>query len=116
MIVSLISDDADVIRESSLFLIPFSWDCLFVSFVFCLNGFFNGCGITTFVAAHELVAAFAVRIPLSWALSRVPGATLFHIGIGTPAATLASLVMCIVFYKMRLSGGKLEQLRLAGAP
>ncbi|MDR2665191.1 MAG: MATE family efflux transporter [Oscillospiraceae bacterium] len=112
-IVSLLSDDPEVIAESARFLIPFSWDCLFVSFVFCLNGFFNGCGITAFVAAHELVAAFAVRIPLSWLLSRAPGATLFHVGIGTPAATAASLAMCLAFYKLRMSGGRLESLKIA---
>ncbi|MDR0839616.1 MAG: MATE family efflux transporter [Oscillospiraceae bacterium] len=114
-IVSLLSTDPDVIRASAEFLIPFSWDCLFVSFVFCVNGFFNGCGITSFVAVHETVAAFAVRIPLSWALGRIPGATLFHIGIGTPAATLASLVMCVIYYKVKLAGGKLARLRGAGA-
>jgi putative MATE family efflux protein len=113
-IVSLLSTDPDVIKVSAEFLIPFSWDCLFVSFVFCINGLFNGCGITTFVAVHETAAAFAVRIPLSWALSRIPGATLFHIGIGTPAATLASLIMCVVYYRVKLSGGKLAKLKIAG--
>jgi Na+-driven multidrug efflux pump len=112
-VVSLLSDKPEVIAESARFLIPFSWDCLFVSFVFCLNGFFNGCGITTFVAMHELVAAFAVRIPLSWILSRIPGATLFHVGIGTPAATAASLIMCLIFYKLKMSGGRLERLKMA---
>lgn len=113
-IVSIIAVDPDVIKASAEFLIPFSWDCLFVSFVFTINGFFNGCGITKFVAIHETVAAFAVRIPLTWALSLVPGATLFHIGIGTPAATLASLIMCLIYYKAKLSGDKLKLLRIAG--
>ena len=114
-IVSLVSPNADVVRESAQFLIPFSWDFLFVSFVFCINGFFNGCGITTFVAIHELVAAFLVRIPLSWALSLISGATLFHVGIGTPAATLASLLMCLVYYKVKLAGDKLKILKIAGS-
>ena len=113
-IVSLVSPDADVARASALFLIPFSWDFILVSFVFCINGFLNGCGITTFVAVHELVAAFAVRIPVSWALSLIPSATLFHVGIGTPAASLASLIMCIVYYRVKLSGGKLAKLKIAG--
>ena len=113
-VISLLSSDADVIRTSSEFLIPFSWDCLFVSFVFVINGLFNGCGLTTFVAVHETVAAFAVRIPLSWALGRIAGATLFHIGIGTPAATFASLVMCVIYYVIKLSRGKLSRLQIAG--
>ena len=111
-VVSLFTGDAGVVRDSALFLIPFSWDCVFTSFVFCLNGFFNGCGLTGFVALHETAAAFLVRIPLSWAMSLKPGATLFHIGIGTPAATAASLVMCLVYYQIKLSGGKLLNLKV----
>ena len=113
MIVSLMTPNPDVIKAGVEFLIPFSWDFVLVSFVFCLNGFFNGCGITTFVAVHELVAAFAVRIPVSWAFSLIPGATLFHVGIGTPAATLASLIMCIIYHRVKLSGGKLAKLKIA---
>jgi Na+-driven multidrug efflux pump len=131
-VVSLIvsEDMPELIAASAGFLIPFSWDCLFVSFVFCINGFMNGCGITTFVAVHETVAAFAVRIPLSIALSHVPSAALsalerigltlpesqrlFYVGIGTPAATLASLIMLIVYYRVRLSGGRLARFGTAG--
>ena len=112
-IVSVISPNPDVIEAAARFLIPFSWDFLLVSFLFCINGFLNGCGITTFVAVHETVAALLVRAPLSWALSLLPGATLFHVGIGTPAASVASLVMCFIYYRLRLSGGRLAQLRIA---
>ena len=114
VIVSVMTPNPDVLKASAEFLIPFSWDFVLVGFVFCINGFFNGCGITTFVAVHETVAAFAVRIPVSWALTFLPGATLFHVGIGTPAATFASLVMCLVYYKVKLSGGKLAQMKIAG--
>ena len=113
-ICSIMTPNADVLKASSEFLIPFSWDFVLVCFVFCINGLFNGCGITTFVAIHETVAAFAVRIPVSWAFTFLPGATLFHVGIGTPAATLASLIMCLVYYKVKLSGGKLTKLKIAG--
>ena len=113
-VVSILSSDADVIKASAEFLIPFSWDCVFVGFVFVINGLFNGCGLTTFVAVHETVAAFAVRIPLSWALGRIAGATLFHVGIGTPAATFASLIMCVIYYWVKLSRGKLSKLKIVG--
>ena len=114
-IISIFTPHPDVIKASAEFLIPFSWDFLLVSFIFCINGFFNGCGITTFVAIHETVAAFAVRIPVSWLLSLIPGATLFHVGIGTPAASVMSLIMCLIYYKVKLSGDKLGKLRIAGA-
>ena len=113
-IVSIISPHPEVIEASALFLIPFAWDCLFVSVVFCMNGLFNGCGITTFVAVQEIVTSFVVRIPVSWLLSLLPGATMFHVGIGTPAATFAALVLNLIYYKVKLSGGKLAQLKIAG--
>ncbi|MCL2408121.1 MAG: MATE family efflux transporter [Oscillospiraceae bacterium] len=113
-LVSLIADDPYVIRASAEFIVPFSWDLVILSFMLCVTGFLNGCGRTTFVAIAETVAAFAVRIPVTWILSRVPGATLFHVGIGTPAATLASLIMLLVYYKVKLSCGKLDTLRIAG--
>jgi putative MATE family efflux protein len=114
-IVSLLTPEPEVIAASAQFLIPFSWDCLLVAFVFCINAFFNGLGITRFVAAHELVAAFAVRIPLSWVFSLIdgePAKRLFFVGIGTPAATAASLVMCLIYYRVKLSGDKLSKMKL----
>jgi len=97
-VCSLFSNDANVIKASADFLISFSWDFIFVSFVFCINGLFNGAGITTFVAVQETIAAFAVRIPLTYALSLLPNVTMFHIGISTPAATASSLLMYIIYY------------------
>lgn len=112
-IASLLASDPDVITASAQFLIPYSWDCIFVGCVFCINGFLNSCGLTAFVAAHETAAAFLVRIPVTWLMSRVAGATLFHVGIGTPAATLASLIICFVYYKVRLSRGRLSSVMSA---
>ncbi|MCL2401473.1 MAG: MATE family efflux transporter, partial [Oscillospiraceae bacterium] len=96
------------------FIVAFSWDLVLLSFVLCITGFLNGCGRTTFVAVAETIAAFLVRIPVTWAFSRIPDATLFHVGIGTPAATLVSLILCLIYYKVKLSGGKLEKLQIAG--
>jgi Na+-driven multidrug efflux pump len=109
-IVSLFSPDPDVIRAAAQFLVPFSWDFILISFVFCINSFFNSCGMTKFVAVHETIAALVIRVPVSWLLSRIPGATLFHVGIGTPAATLVSLILCLIFFRLKLSGGKLALL------
>jgi len=114
-LVSIMSPHPDVVKASAEFLIPFAWDCLLVSVVFCMNGFFNGCGITVFVAVQETLVAFAVRIPVSWAMSLLPGATLFHVGIGTPVATCVALIMNLIYYKVKLSGGRLAELQISGA-
>ena len=45
-------------------------------------------------------------------MSRIPGATLFHVGLGTPLASLVSLAMCIIYYRMHFAGDKIKELRV----
>ena len=77
---------------------------------FCFLGYFNGIGKTTSVLIEGLVSSFCVRIPLSYYLSRMPGADLFTIGLAVPASAAVSLIMCIIYYfcirKKRLAAGK----------
>lgn len=45
-----------------------------------------------------LASAFLVRIPLSYYLSRLPGAGMFTISLAVPAAGLLSLGMCLAYF------------------
>ena len=65
------------------------------SFLFCFIGYFNGRGKTLFVMLQGLIGAFGVRIPIVWLVSRIPGATLFQIGLGTPASSLVQVTLCL---------------------
>ena len=97
MLASLITKDAQVIEASALYLMTYGLDCILVCFVFCFNGYFNGCGNTVFTMAHSLATTFFVRIPVAFFASRIPGATLFHVGFAAPMASLVSIVMCILY-------------------
>ena len=114
-VLSLFSPDEDVVRVGAQFLTSFSWDFVLVAFIFNINNFYNGMGITTFVAAHELTAALLIRVPLTWLLSSIEGATLFYVGMGAPAASAISLIMLLIYYRVKLSGGKLKTLNMTGA-
>lgn len=46
------------------------------------------------VLIQGLVGAFGVRIPLSWIISKQAGATLFHIGLATPASPIVQILLC----------------------
>lgn len=99
-LVSLFAKDPAVIAAGAGYLRTYSADCLLVCFVFCMNGFFSGGGRAAFPLVHSAVATFAVRVPLSWCLSRGAGATLRQVGLAAPAATLVSLLLC-QWYLMR---------------
>ena len=112
-VVSILTKDPDVIRESVRFLYPYSWDCLFVCLVFCANGFFNGCGKTTFSMLQEGLSAFLVRIPFSFLFRYlIPNATIFHVGLGTPLASFASAIACVIYYRARFTKEQLERMEI----
>lgn len=98
-LTSLFSTDRMVIETAALYLKSYSIDCILVCFVFCMNSFFSGCGNSLFPMIHSFIATFTIRIPLSFALSKVAGITLYEIGFAAPLATFASLVMCIIYMR-----------------
>ena len=55
--------------------------------------------MTRFVMIQGLVGAFLVRIPVSLYMSQQEWATLFHIGLAMPCATVVQIALCLaVFY------------------
>lgn len=97
--MGLFIDDTAVITHGALYLRTYSVDCLLVCFVFCLNGFFNGCGCTGFTMVNSLVSTFAVRVPVVWLMSRLTGATLLQIGLAAPLASALQIIMQLCFLK-----------------
>ena len=51
-------------------------------------GYFSGLGKTVFVMAQGILGAFGVRIPVSFAMSRLLNVRLFYIGLATPCSTV----------------------------
>ena len=89
--IAIFSTDKSVLHEGARYLKSFSFDYLIVPLVFCLNGFFFGCGRTVFAAANAIFSAFAVRIPLAFLLCTfIPSATLFQLGIAPPCASIVT--------------------------
>ena len=95
LMAALFSADAAVIAAAHSYLKAYAIDCLLTSFLFCFIGYFNGREKTLFVMLQGLIGAFGVRIPIVWLVSRIPGATLFQIGLGTPASSLVQVTLCL---------------------
>jgi len=100
--------ETEVIAAAADYLKAYGIDCLLTSFLFCFLGYFNGCGNTLFVLLQGIAGAFCVRIPFSYFMSRTAGATLFTIGLATPASTLVQIVLCfacLAWQNRRVSAG-----------
>ena len=87
----LFAKDAAVAAASHSYLKAYAIDCMLTPFLFCFMGYYNGCEKTLFVMIQGVIGAFGVRIPIAYLVSRIPGATLFQIGLGTPASSQADL-------------------------
>lgn len=99
--LALFKADADVTAAGIEYLRTFSFDFMFVSFYFCMNGFLNGCGRTGFSMVNGVAATFFVRIPLAFVLASLLPKNLSLYGIGTaaPVATLFSILLCLFYLK-----------------
>ena len=98
LLSSIFSKDHDVILASHSYLKAYGIDCMLTPFLFCFIGFFNGCEKTLFVMMQGLIGAFGVRIPVAYFVSKIPGATLFQIGLGTPASSTVQIILCLVMF------------------
>lgn len=98
LLASIFTDDSNVIPMAADYIKAYSIDCLLTAELFCFNGFFNGLGKTRFVMIQGILGAFAIRIPVSYIMSKMSWASLFHIGLATPASTLFQITLCTIFF------------------
>jgi Na+-driven multidrug efflux pump len=100
------SNDSEAIAVCMEYLKAYSIDCIFLCFLFCFIGYFNGCGNTVFVLVQGILGAFLVRVPFSYFVSKTPGVSMFQIGFASPISTVFSMLLCVIYFAIRSSRGK----------
>ena len=95
---AIFTNDGEVIRAAGLYMRTYSVDCILVAFVFSFNNYFSGCGNAVISMIHNVIATFAVRIPVTLLMSRLEGASLLHMGLAAPAASLLSILICAGYF------------------
>ena len=98
LMAAIFTSDSEVISIAHDYLRAYAIDCLFVSFLFCFIGYFNGCSKTRFNMCQGLIGAFCVRIPVSYIMSQIIPTSVFFIGLATPSATIVQICLCGVWY------------------
>ncbi|MCR4676700.1 MAG: MATE family efflux transporter [Sphaerochaetaceae bacterium] len=113
-LASVFSTDAQVTSEAAMYLKAYGIDCLLTCFLFCFIGFFNGMGKTRFVMIQGVTAAFLVRVPVSYFMSKEVPVSLFHIGLAIPLSTVLGIALCMIYYAFTMRSLKKEdQLKQA---
>ncbi len=96
-LLAVFTEEAGVIEQGILYLRSNILDSVLVAFVFCMNGFFSGCGHTTFSMVNNLVSTYGVRVLGTLAVSLISGTTMFHIGLAAPAASAVQIIMEVIY-------------------
>ncbi len=99
MLAGLFTGDADVIRQAGSYLKGFSPDTLLTCVLFSFIGYFNGRGKTVYVMLQGVTSALFIRVPLSWLLSGMEGATLSRIGLAAPLTTVYGILFFLCCYR-----------------
>lgn len=110
LLAGIFAKDTQVILAAADYLRAYALDCLLTSFLFCFIGYFNGCSCTTFVMLQGIIGAFAVRLPVSWFMSRQTAVSLFHIGLATPASSLVQIILCGGYFWILMHKQKAEKI------
>jgi len=98
-ILGFFTDEPGVITQGTLYMRSNMIDALLVAFVFCINGFFSGCGHTRFSMVNNLISTFGVRVIGTLVISLIPGTTMFHIGLAAPAASAVQIIIQLFYLK-----------------
>jgi putative MATE family efflux protein len=98
LLAGIFTADPTIIAAATEYLKSYAIDCVLTAFLFCFMGYFNGCGNTTFVMLQGIIGGIGIRLPVSWAMSKVLPVSLFRIGLATPITTAVQILFCAGFY------------------
>ena len=102
-VVALFTDPADpagaeAVRLGGEYLRGYIWDCLFAGIHFSFSGYFCACGRSGLSFLHNILAIVLVRVPGAYLTSIYFPETLYPMGLSTSAASLVSVIICVVAY------------------
>ena len=92
-VMNLFTNNANIIQRGSEFIVAYSPDCILLCLVFCINGFMNGCGRTTFTMTNNVSSTLFVRIPLIYIAT-----SLFAVGLALPIATAPQITFALIYF------------------
>lgn len=96
-IISLFDTNPQVIEVGKEYLRFIAIDYMLAPFVFCMNGLAIGAGYTNFALFNACFSSIVVRVPMAYLVVAVSSLGFNGVGIATGTASLASIIVGIIF-------------------
>lgn len=97
-LTGLFTTNAAVISHGFDYLKGFAPETIVTAVLFSMIGYFNGHNQTVWVMTQGLVQTLLVRLPLAYIMSIQPNANLTGIGLAAPIATVAGIILNVIYY------------------
>lgn len=98
LLTGIFTNEQVVINKGYDYLKGFALETIVTAILFSMVGYFNGHDQTLWVMVQGLVQTLLVRLPLAYYMSIQPHASLTYIGLAAPIATIAGIVLNVIFY------------------
>lgn len=98
ILTGIFTTDAQVIKNGFAYLKGFAPETIVTAVLFSMVGYFNGHDKTLWVMIQGLIQTLLVRLPLAYYMSIQPDASLTKIGLAAPVATMAGIILNVIFY------------------
>lgn len=110
LMLRLFSSEAAVIAAGSQYISSYIFDTIFAGVHICFSGYFAAYGKSYIGFAHNVASVALVRVPGAWLLSNMFPATLFPMGLASPAGSILSAAICTVAFTALNRRGAFEKL------
>lgn len=98
ILASIFTNDSAVVEKAAGYLKGFAPEAVVTSVLFSFIGYFNGHSNTVFVMCQGIAQTFLVRLPMSYFMSIRKNASLMHIGLAAPSATVFGILINVTFF------------------
>lgn len=98
-LASMFSGSERDIARAFEYLRGFAPEAVLTSVLFSFLGYFNGHSRSNFVMAQGIAQAFLIRLPVSYAMSIRPDASLTGVGLAVPLSTVFGIALCLIYYR-----------------
>lgn len=99
-VVSLFTDDEEVIFSGSQYLKGYIFDCIFAGIHFSFSGYFCAIGRSELSFIHNIFSIALVRIPAVFLTSKFFADTLFPMGLATAAGSFVPVIICLIMFSI----------------
>ena len=96
--IGLFSNSAQAVASGCEYMKTYVWDVPFAGIHFCFSGFFCAYGLSGLSFLHNALSILLVRIPLSWFAAKYFLESLLPMGLGSPAGSLLSVIICVTAF------------------